>query len=91
MVYSIDSKFIYVGLGFFEVGGAVRTNKTFATSKSRYKGACAVIVKLQRFWMKCQETALAPQQELTVRFAVPLQTGMAVHITYSPAHLFPPV
>lgn len=77
IVYSIDSKFIYVGLGFLEVGGAARTNKTSASSTSRYKGPCAVIVKLQRFWRKHQEAALAPQQELTGCFAVALQTGMA--------------
>lgn len=77
IAYSINSTFIYVGLGFFEVGGAIRTNKTFTTSMSRYKGPRAVIVALQRFRMKHQETAFAPQQELTACFAVPLQTGMA--------------
>lgn len=32
IVYSTVSEFIHVGLGFFEVGGAVRTNKTFSSS-----------------------------------------------------------
>lgn len=75
--------------GFFEVGGATRTSKTFATSTSRYKGPGAGVVALQRFWMKHQETALAPQQELPAGFAVLCKQGwQLVHYTpsCSPLH-----
>lgn len=77
IVYSVESKLMYVGLGFFEVGGATRTSKTFATSMSRFKGPGAGIVALRRFWMEHQETALDPQQELPARFCCSLQAGVA--------------
>lgn len=51
---------------------------------SRCKGPGAGVAALQRFWMKHQEAALAPQQELPAGFAVLCKQGWQL-VLYIPS------